>query len=40
VPVEREQSSEVLLMADPMIEVGSRGLLLPANSVVILGPAE
>jgi maltooligosyltrehalose trehalohydrolase len=40
VPVEREQSSEVLLMADPMIEVGSRGLLLPANSVVILEPAE
>jgi maltooligosyltrehalose trehalohydrolase len=40
VPVQREQSSEVLLMSDPMIEVSSRGLLLPADSLVILGSAE
>jgi maltooligosyltrehalose trehalohydrolase len=40
VPVEREQSGAVLLTSDATIEVGSKGLLLPADSVAILGPAE
>ena len=39
-PVEREQSGAVLLTSDAMIEMGSRGLLLSADSVAILGPAE
>jgi hypothetical protein len=40
VPVEGVQSGDVLLMCDPLIEVGSMGLLLTADLLVILGPAE
>jgi hypothetical protein len=39
VPIEREQSSEVLLTSDPMIEINARGAALPPDSVVVLGPA-
>jgi hypothetical protein len=34
-----EQSSEVLLTSDPMIEVNASGMALPPESVVILGPS-
>jgi maltooligosyltrehalose trehalohydrolase len=40
VPIRREQSSEVLLTSDPMIEVNANGPALPPDSVVVLGPAE
>jgi hypothetical protein len=40
VPLGREQSSEVLLTSDPMIEVNASGAALPPDSVVVLGPAE
>jgi hypothetical protein len=39
-PKEREQSSELLLMSDPMIELNASGAVLPPDSVVVLGPAE
>jgi maltooligosyltrehalose trehalohydrolase len=39
VPIRREQSSEVLLTSDPMIEVKASGVALPPDSVVVLGPA-
>jgi maltooligosyltrehalose trehalohydrolase len=38
VPIRREQSSEVLLTSDPMIEVNASGAALPPDSVVVLGP--
>jgi hypothetical protein len=38
--VQGEWSGEVPLMSEPMIEGGSRGLLRPADSVVIPGTAE
>ena len=40
VPIGREQSSEVLLSSDPMLEVNASGATLPPDSVVVLGPAE
>ena len=40
VPLGREQSSEVLLTSDPMIELNASGAALPPDSVVVLGPAE
>jgi maltooligosyltrehalose trehalohydrolase len=40
VPIGREQSSEVLLSSDPMLEVNASGAALPPDSVVVLGPAE
>ena len=40
VPIGREQSSEVLLTSDPMIELNASGAALPPDSVVVLGPAE
>jgi maltooligosyltrehalose trehalohydrolase len=39
-PVGREHSSEVLLTSDPLIELNTRGMALPPESVVILGPAQ
>jgi 1,4-alpha-glucan branching enzyme len=39
-PKEREQSSELLLTSDPMIELNASGAALPPDSVVVLGPAE
>jgi maltooligosyltrehalose trehalohydrolase len=38
-PLGMEQSSEVLLTSDPMIEVNASGMALPPESVVILGPS-
>jgi maltooligosyltrehalose trehalohydrolase len=40
VPLGREQSSEVLLTSNPMIEVNASGAALPPDTVVVLGPAE
>ena len=40
VPIGREQSSEVLLTSDPMIDVNASGAALPPDSVVVHGPAE
>jgi maltooligosyltrehalose trehalohydrolase len=40
VPLGREQSSEILLTSDPMIEVNASGAALPPDSVAVFGPAE
>ena len=40
VPIGREQSSEVLLSSDPMLEVNGSNAALPPDSVVVLGPAK
>jgi hypothetical protein len=40
VPIGREQSSEVLLTSNPVIEVNVSGAALPPDSVVVLGSAE
>ena len=40
VPIGREQSSEVLLTSDPMIEVNASGAALPRDAVAVFGPAE
>ena len=40
VPIGREQSNQVLLTSDPMIELNASGAALPPDSVVVLGPAE
>jgi Domain of unknown function (DUF3459) len=40
VPIGREQSNEVLLTSDPMIELKASGAALPPDAVGVLGPAE
>jgi maltooligosyltrehalose trehalohydrolase len=40
VPIGREQSNQVLLTSDPMIELNASGAALPPDSVLVLGPAE
>jgi len=39
VPVGRERPTEVLLSSHATLEVSVSGVVLPADSVVILGPA-